>query len=79
MGVPNQQALALTAHGRSRPLNCLSALSRNLEPQRGPLVGPDIGKSIKRLDPNPRGRRPSSAAATIGGAIKASDNQRHAD
>ena len=33
-----------------------------------------IGKSIKRLDPNPRGRRPSIAAATMGGATKASDN-----
>jgi hypothetical protein len=33
-----------------------------------------IGKSISRLDPNPRGRRPSIAAATTGGATKASDN-----
>ena len=33
-----------------------------------------IVKSISRLAPNPRGRRPSIAATTMGGAIKASDS-----
>jgi hypothetical protein len=33
-----------------------------------------IGKSISRLAPNPRGRRPSTAATIMGAATKASDN-----
>jgi len=45
-----------------------------LSPSARHCCGQAIGRSMRRLTPKPRGRRPSIAALTMGGATKASDS-----
>src|ERR1022692_3961809 len=45
-----------------------------LSPSARHCRGHAIGRSMRRLTPKPRGRRPSIAALTMGGATKASDS-----